>query len=66
MQVGTALSVLAQPGRPDAALYRERMAIDNSARSASLANCHFVIARLPEWLRCIITVQFVLYQSVGG
>ena len=31
MKVGTALSILAQPGRPDAALYREHMAMGDLA-----------------------------------
>ena len=31
MQVGTALSVLAQPGRPDVALYNEHMALGDLA-----------------------------------
>ena len=31
MKVGTALSVLAQPGRPDAALYHEHMALGDLA-----------------------------------
>src|SRR6204780_5319153 len=31
MQVGTALSILAQPGRPDAALYNEHMALGDLA-----------------------------------
>ena len=31
MQVGTALSVLAQPGRPDVALFNEHMALGDLA-----------------------------------
>ena len=31
MQVGTALSILAQPGRPDVALFNEHMALGDLA-----------------------------------
>ena len=58
MKVGTALSILAQPGRPDVALYNEHMALGDLAEPLgfdSLFALEHHFTELPYWSDIVVS-----------